>query len=455
MGSRGWVEASYRRWPIALAASLAFLAGTRGSNASEPGYEILVGVGESDNVARLPSGGKRDTIGMEGLDFTWHDQRPRLNTDIDAELQHLNYFNHTFRDEVIGNFLGQARATLVSQLLFWDVADNFGQGRTDPLAAITPANRENINYFSTGPDLTLPLAADTLFNVTARYGNVNYQTSPLNSTRVTGGVGVLHKLSTDTSVSLNVRDERVRYSDSLLNPGYDREEAYVRYDAKGARTTVAVDLGYSKLRGSVSPVGSVLARLEVSRRVSASSTVAATLGREYSDSANSFQLVQTLGGANLNTTSGTQTGAPFVSNHGSLAWNFQRRRTGFAITVEQFKDQYQRPTNLDDTRTQIYANASRLLTPTLTLGLSELYLHEIFNDIAGTFTETTTDLQLTWRAARRISFAASFDRATRHTDIPNSGFTENRLWLRVGYGRPAQVPPGPPMPPLPGRSQYY
>ena len=41
-------------------------------------------------------------------------------------------------------------------LTVW-AADNFGQVLDDPFQPATPDNRENINYLTTGPDLTFAL----------------------------------------------------------------------------------------------------------------------------------------------------------------------------------------------------------------------------------------------------------------------------------------------------------
>jgi hypothetical protein len=51
-----------------------------------------------------------------------------------------------------------------------------------------------------------------------------------------------------------------------------------------------------------------------------------------------------------------------------------------------------------------------------------------------------------------VSFSLDYALSKRHSDIPGTDFTEHRIFLSVGYGREAQVPPGPATPPLPGRA---
>lgn len=424
------------------------------SRAAAPGYEISVGVIESDNIQRVPSGGTSDTVLEQELTFIWHDQRPRFNADIDADLSHLTYVPRTFSDEVIGNFIGTARAALVPQYVFWNVSDNFGQGNANPTQAVTPDTRENINYFSTGPEALLPLGGQNLLDLKATYGKVYYQKSPFDNSRVSGGLGFIHLLSAQTEVSLNASDQRVNYSNDTLNPDYDLQQAFAHFDARGKRTTLGVDLGYERLVDPNSSPGNVIARLELSRKISASAALSLSFGHEYSDAAAAFQLSQVLNGANLNTQPTVQTGGPFTMVYETVAWNFLRNRTGFGITLSHFKDDYVENNALDDTRTELNANVSRQVTPAVRVALLEDYYRQNFQNTAGSSKLSTTDARLTWRLSRRLSASVDYTFTRRQSDLASTGFTENRLWLSIGYGRPAEVPPGVTAPPLPHAATY-
>ena len=439
-----------RAGALALLAMTA-LAGSRVAQAAAPGYEVQVGVIESDNIQRLPTGGSNETIGIEELAFNWHEKRPWLDADIDADVSHLDYFPRTYSDEFIGNFLGAVKLNLAPDLLSWDVADNFGQAPLAPLAPITPNNIENINYFSTGPTLSLPLGRMTQLDVTGQYGRVDYQHSPLDNTRLTGAVGLLHELSPISSISINAREESIRFADDLLNPDYRRQEAFARFDTKGSRTELGVDLGYGRLIMPGVRDDIPLARLDLSRRVSASSTIGLALGHDYSDGADSFRLVQAVQGATLNTLPILEVGAPFVSNYATLAWNFRRARTTLDFSASYFRDRYQTDTTLNNERTVATALAARQITPVLQLALTEDVVRWQFTSEGEGATTTDTALQLTWRAGSRLSVFLAYYLAKGSGNVPGFQYTENRVWLSIGYGRAAEVPPGPAPLRLPGR----
>jgi hypothetical protein len=443
------LESPLRAWATSVLFATAASMGSGLVYATEPGYQITVGVAVTDNVQLLPSGGSTDTTPFQEAEFTWHDKRPLFSADIDADLEHVDYIPHYYNDEVIGNFIGQGRLNLIQQVLTWSIADNFGQGRLNSLAPITPANRENINYFSTGPKLSLPLGPELRLDVTGQYGRVDYQQSPLNSNRATGRVALVHEFSLLSNIGLDVVDERVDYEDQV-GADYSSQEVFVRYNTAGSRTKVGVDLGYSRIQETGDNNGSYLARLSVSRELSAASIIGLSAGHNYSDGSSSFLQVQSVGGATLNTQSVVQSDAPFSSDYATLGWNFLYARTTWGINATYYQDRYQTDSELNNDLGTIQARISRQISPQLEVALSENVTRQSFASFGANATETNTGLQLTWHAGRSLSVMFAYFYAQSTADIAADSYAENGLWLSVGYGRPAEVPPGPPPVRLPG-----
>lgn len=431
--------------------AVAVCLGPRPGQAATGGYEVQIGVIESDNIERLPSGGTSDTIAVEELTFDWHDKRPWLDGAIDADISHLDYFPRTFSDQFIGNLLGAVTLHFVPDLLSWHITDNYGQAPLQPLAPITPANQENINYFGTGPTLTLPLAPTTQLAVTGDYARVSYQVSPLDSTMLTGGLGVLHELSTSSNISINAKEQSIRFANDQLNPDYDTQEAFARFDTKGSRTELAVDLGMDRLVMPGLRDNIPLVRLDVSRRVSPTSTIGAAFGHGYSDGADSFLIVQAVGGATLNTQPIVAAAAPFVGTYATLAWNYKYSRTALDLSASYYRDRYKTDATLDNERTVIAALGTRQLTPVVQLALTEYLVRWRFDTENQSATESDTGLQLTWHAGERFSVFLAYFLAKGNSNIPTFDYTENRIWLSIGYGRAAEAAPGPAPLRLPGR----
>jgi len=409
--------------------------------ADSPGYDVQLWATHSDNIQREP-GGTGDTIGIAELGFVWHDRAPWLDSDIDLDLAHEHYFQNSYGDDTIGEFIGQEHLKL-GDILAWDFVDNFGQARIDPLAPITPANRENINYFATGPKLALPLGAQTQLNATAQYGTVYYQRTPLDNTRLTGVLGLQHDISPLSNISINVKDERIDFKDDQQNPDYTRQEAFARFETKGSRTELGVDLGYGSLDLPGFHASSPVGHLELTRRLSANSTIGIELGHDYSDGADWFRAVQALGGAGLTTLSALQAGAPFIHTYGTLAWNFQLARTTVAFNASYFRNRYQEDATLNNELTVVNARVDRRVTPMVDLALTEYLVRQQFDSSDETATEADTGLQLTWHVGEHVSVYLSYFLDKANSNVRADSFTENRVSLIIGWGRAAAVPPGP------------
>ena len=71
--------------------------------------------------------------------------------------------------------------------------------------------------------------------------------------------------------------------------------------------------------------------------------------------------------------------------------------------------------------------------------MAEEYFYQQFDDFIGTATQTSSSIQLTWHAAKRLSVMLDYTHMTRHSDVSlSSDYSANQIWLTVGYGRPAE-----------------
>src|SRR4051812_13753372 len=294
-------------------------------------YETSVGAGYSDNILRNPDNEKSENIASAGLQFSFDKQSSKVQADAVADLAYLDYRDNTFDSQLIGNFAGTALLAFVPERFQWVVSDNFGQVLTDPFQPSTPENDENLNYFTTGPDVTFAFGSQTRLRLGGRYSLTSYETSPFDSDSVAAQLGLIHLLSSSTSISLNGRAQKVTYKEESLDADYGQDDAYVRYEAQGARTRLGLDVGYSRIdRDAANEAdGGWLFRLDVSRRISSASLIMLTGGRESSSSGAEFASSQGVGGISLNATPGRQVPQPFTSDYATLAWNYSRNRTGF------------------------------------------------------------------------------------------------------------------------------
>ncbi len=116
-----------------------------------------LGVEHTDNAGRSEVDPQSESIGTAGLGLDIDTQRPRLSAEVGANLDYRRYLDDTFDPEVVGGVDANLGFALIPERIVWILEDNYGQISNNRLVADSPDNRQDFNYLSTGPDITLPL----------------------------------------------------------------------------------------------------------------------------------------------------------------------------------------------------------------------------------------------------------------------------------------------------------
>jgi hypothetical protein len=410
--------------------------------AAEVAYEASLAAGHSDNIRRTTENEQEEDIAAAGLRFSVDHISPRIEGRAVGDVAYHEYLDNTFESDFLGNFAGDARFAFVPDRLEWVVADNFGQVLSDPFVPATPDNRENINYFTTGPDLMLGLGSQNRLRLGARYSLISYEDSDFDSDATSAELGFIRALSAASAISVNGRVQQIEYDESALDADYDQSEAYARYEANGIRTNLALDVGYTEIDREATPdsEGGLLLRLEASRRLSGSSTAMLNAGREFSNSGTAFADAQVGGGIGLGAVPGQQTALPFTHEYVTIGWQFSRNRTGLGLSAS-WSDQSSEDlgsTELDQTLSSLNAYYSRQLSARTSMRFDVLYTEGEFSEgdlnQDSDYDELNGSLSFNWQLSRSLSLAAVYDHYKRSSDLTAGDAKENRFWLSIAFG---------------------
>jgi hypothetical protein len=421
----------------ALSVAIACACASSAAAAANFDYEASLGVGHTDNVQRTSADENDESIGALGLRFSLDRQGSRLEADAVGNLSYLDYLDDTYDSEVLGNFAGNARLSLVPQRFEWLVEENFGQALTDPFSPATPDNRENINYFSTGPEATFAFGSQMRLRLGGRYSLTTYEDRPLDSDGVSGQVALIRQLSPASTFSLNGQYLEVSYDTAALNADYEQRDAFVRYDITGARTFLAIDAGYSEVEQKAlgDSQGGLLLRLQASRRLSAASTATLRAGREFSNSGSAFANLQNTGIIGQEPVAGLQTAQPFTNDYLTVGWQFSRNRTAFDVAASRNEQTYENASVFDQTFTSFSGQFSRNLSPLSSLSLFALYSRGEFRVPDTDYEDLNAGISMSWRVSGHLSLGITYDYFDRSSDMADGEYAENRYWLSISYGR--------------------
>jgi len=434
-----------RRWVAAPAAAGVMALIVAAPSRAEISASADAGVGYSDNITRVPDNESSETIGTMGLDLFWQERTRRLRGDATVDLAYYEYMDNTYDSELVGTANGTLAFGIVPEIFNWVVQDSFGQAQSDPFAASTPGTREDLNYFTTGPDLTVRLGANGFGRLFGRWSSTDYEDSPLDAERTTAGVAIGRRPSARSELSLNAVTESIDFDD-VQNTDFDRDSVFVGWQLNASRTTIDANVGYTWLeRDNGDKEGSALISLFLTRDLSASSALRLTLSQQLGDAGDSLR--SQLEGSVVGGAAGqiTATSDPFESQLISLDWTYTRGRTGFLLGASHIEDDYQTASQFDSKRNSFTAGVNRRMGSALTLDFRATLDKEKFTSAAQESEELRLAAALDWRAWRTLGLRLLVERFDRDSNTGLTEYEENRAFLTVAYywgSQDATVRPG-------------
>jgi hypothetical protein len=426
-----WVMKPVRLWVASVVLAGSGVAHGQTAQTGQTHFGIEVGAGYSDNITRVETNKESSELATIGLDLSWAEQTRRIDASATADLSYFEYLDNIYDSEVAGIADASVLVTLLPERLTWSFLDSFGQAQTDPFSPITPDNRENINNFSTGPELTLGLGSQNSLRLFGSYASTSYERSLLDADQTSGGVALARNPTSSSEIALNVVTMSTDFDEPSARD-YDRENAYLSVGIDGSRTDLEMQLGYSRLTpdGGESE-GGLLANILATREVSASSSVRLEVGRQFTNAAESLRtaIVNTsVGGTDI-----TATSDPFENTHASLRWTFTRNRTGFSLGTSWSQDRYEQQIQFDRTRNVFEGSYTRRMSSVTDLSLIALYNQEKFDNTGLDTKELNFSARLNHQLGRTFGIAFSLERSQRRASSNFGEYDENRAFLALTY----------------------
>ncbi|MGA2562873.1 MAG: hypothetical protein ABSF96_04865 [Steroidobacteraceae bacterium] len=428
---------------LAVASFLALIPAARAESWS---YGVDVGVGATDNVSLVSTDKTSQTMAMADVDFALQQQSLRLDSALKGNFSYLDFLQHAYSGELIGRFDGLAHLLIVPERLTWTLQDDFGQAQLNPFSAPTPANRENVDYLLMGPDLTLHMGSTGFLDLSARYARAQYQTSPFDSNRVLANLAWGLQLSAGSSLSLDGNAERVMFDNTAVNTDFERNSVFAHYEAQGARTVLLASLGASEVTAGGASTSGPLARLSLTRTLSAAAKLTLLAGREFTDASASFSALQTGAIGAISSAPAPQTSASYTSTYASVGWQYGRNRTTLAVSARWEQDFYEGQPLLDNGHSGAELKLDRQVTRALSAQLFGSLYYTDYAHANYTTQDELVGMALTLRQGRGLEYRLRYSHVSRIATGIGTGFNENIAFLTIGY-RPRsptyETTPGP------------
>ncbi len=405
------------------------------SNAAEINYELRGGLTLSDNVNRGRVVKTDDAIlSVGGIADITHDSS-HVDFDLFADLDVLYYVDNTFNSEVVGALDADLAVDFVQDTLSWVTENRFGTLRTNPLQSGSPGNRENINSFSTGPELDIRFSSVTTLNIGARYRNNAFDVRDTDNDVIAASVSLRRALSRHRTISLNLTQDDVDYDNDLFNQDFERRAAFVRFRSAVSRGTLSLSVGANEVDVDGQSTDGTLLDFSFNRRLSERTTLGLRYDQRYSDAGDIFRR----GESNRRGFYDTQTvgglGSPFEHRRIEVSVDVARSSGSVFAALRHNDESYETFNELNRDMLEGRFNLDHRFRQNWRMEFGARVAKIDYRDLD----REDDDLSITVSVGRRLSRVLHADLRYAYLDRsstdPFSEFSENRISLVVTYAR--------------------
>ena len=387
----------------------------------------------SDNVARAASDERSDVAYLGDIGLQYSHEVARLSADLNANYRYQGYADHTFASKGFPSAAVVTELRVVPERFSWQLEDEYGQIAPTPFGALNPEQRQNQNYLTTGPTVSLPLGRKNELNLTGAYSETDYSVADIDNNQVSGTAQLLRSWGTGRDGSINYSHTQTRFDRNDLYREYAIEKAFVRLRSTVRRTSLVLDAGASSndLGGdkTVVPLLSVTAY----RQVGAYTRIGVDHHQGFSDSSEAFRYSQLGSTAAADQDVLAQAG-PFREKQTSAFVSVTNPKVSAQLTVHYDTENYEADRNQDrDSRGALAEGHYQISVRT---ALSAFASFDRFDSNAN---PDQDDVLVGVGAQYRLGTFSWLNlqllRYQRDTAAPTDDFVENRIALTWSYRR--------------------
>lgn len=385
---------------------------------------VRLGAGHSDNLFQTSVLEESGNYRLLGVDVDFYRETTRVETEVTGDVEFRSYSHPAIDDAPYGSFDAQVEIQAIRDRLSWIVSDEYGEGRLDPFQMQGPGNREQINIFTTGPALYLPVGERTEIRLSSMLGNRSYEESKdFDADTLESTAGVYRQIGMTAEVGLVLSTRDVEF-DTL---DYDNtiERAAIRYDKTLSDGEASLQLGTNRVEYESYSKSSPMFEISWARQVGTRSRVQLQAQQALVDSSDTFRGGQTPDDALRSVDVYERTSAGAALNLG-----FPRGEMTFTGRIGE--DRYENDLTLDNDLLQVGVAYERPLSNRLNLGISYFSVDREFQITDQQSDDTGTMIWAERAFGSKISLDIEYERSSRGGRGVDSS-DENTIRLSVIY----------------------
>lgn len=402
-----------------------------GASAVSGGLTARAGGLYTDNLTLTEDDQIEEWVGVGAVGFWVDHDGPGLRANATGELEYRNY-NGQYSDETLFSMNAVGEGIISRERVSWWLEDYFRQAAVDPFVPPTPDNRQDANFFSTGPEAKWRLAPVHSLIAGARYNQYYFSKSVLDSLRPSAYAKWLYDFSPRTDISLNVAAMGVDYSNQRVNENYQRADATVELKRDMVTGSLELEGGFSRIdRDRSDNIDGHIARFLWEYELNSVSEVSLFAVSQYTDVGQDIYRSAERGGA-VSLLNEQLISDIYQVNSGELTYRRHRGLSRLRLSGQWREENYD-TASLDRERQRAFGEFRWGLSRLTTAGVRAWYRKDDYRVGDRKDRDSFIALLLDWRLSRSLYLNFELSRRERNSNVVDASFTENRGLLMLRY----------------------
>lgn len=209
----------------------------------EPG--VGIGLEYTDNAGLTANNEEEDLIavGYIGANIDW--RSGPLTLGAVTSLAYEDYMEDTFSDQHYFDLSATAGWELLRDRVDLIAQNFFTQRLEDTVDRETPNNIENVNIFSIGPEVEMPVSSVQRLRLNTKYSDFYYENSDTDNQRYSLSLDWLYNTTAANVVGLGGSISKTNFDDEDLNPNFLINNVHAIGSGQISRSNYKLNLGYT------------------------------------------------------------------------------------------------------------------------------------------------------------------------------------------------------------------
>lgn len=179
-------------------------------------YGVSASIARHENINKVNSLHEEEWVKSLKVEMAIKEDSANLVANVNASVESLDYRYDQQEDNNVGNLQATMLFIVEPRVFEWYLSDVFTQTVTNPLDSNRPDNRQDVNVFSSGPNIFLRLSSKNLISLEARYQTASFEDTIADNKRDKTAIRWNHDINSSFSTALNYENLDVTFNNTSL-----------------------------------------------------------------------------------------------------------------------------------------------------------------------------------------------------------------------------------------------